>query len=121
MQALNENIEEDQQMVFRVGINIGDVMISEDNLFGDTVNIAARLEAEARPAGLCLSKTVVDMVGGKLKISFEDAGELQLKNIEQPVKAFFVVPSKGSIRWVHDNTQGPQVKIQKAEPVSMRL
>ena len=121
MQALNENIKEDQQMVFRVGINIGDVMISKDNLFGDAVNIAARLEAEARPAGLCLSKTVVDMVGGKLKISFEDAGELQLKNIEQPVKAFFVVPSKGSVRWVHDNTQGPQVKIQKAEPGSLAV
>jgi TolB-like protein/class 3 adenylate cyclase/Tfp pilus assembly protein PilF len=121
MQALNENIQEGQQMVFRVGINIGDVIISEDNLFGDAVNIAARLEAEARPAGLCLSKTVVDMVGGKLKVSFEDAGDLQLKNIEQPVKAFFVVQSKGSVRWVHDNTQGPQVKIQKAEPGSLAV
>ena len=121
MQALNDNIAEDQQMIFRVGIHIGDVMIEEDNLFGDAVNIAARLEAEATPGGLCLSKTVVDIVGGKLKVSFEDAGELELKNIDHPVQAFFVVPSKGATRWVHDNTEGPKVKIQKAEPGSLAV
>ncbi|SVD58331.1 uncharacterized protein METZ01_LOCUS411185, partial [marine metagenome] len=86
MQALNDNIAKDKQMIFRVGIHIGDVMIAEDNLFGDAVNIAARLEAEAKPGGLCLSKTVVDIVGGKLKVSFEDAGELELKNIDHPVQ-----------------------------------
>ena len=121
MQALNDNIAEDQQMIFRVGIHIGDVMVAEDNLFGDAVNIAARLEAEAKPGGLCLSKTVVDIVGGKLKVSFEDAGELELKNIDHPVQAFFVVPSKGATRWVHDNTEGPKVKIQKAEPGSLAV
>ena len=121
MHALNDNIAEDQQMIFRVGIHIGDVMIEEDNLFGDAVNIAARLEAEAKPGGLCLSKTVVDIVGGKLKVSFEDAGELELKNIDHPVQAFFVVPSKGATRWVHDNTEGPKVKIQKAEPGSLAV
>ncbi len=121
MQALNDNIAKDQQMVFRVGIHIGDVMISEDNLFGDAVNIAARLEAEAKPGGLCLSKTVVDIVGGKLKVSFEDGGDLELKNIDHPVQAFFVVPSKGATRWVHDNTDGPKVKIQKAEPGSLAV
>lgn len=121
MQALNDNIAEGQQMIFRVGIHIGDVMVAEDNLFGDAVNIAARLEAEAKPGGLCLSKTVVDIVGGKLKVSFEDAGELALKNIDHPVQAFFVVPSKGATRWVHDNTEGPKVKIQKAEPGSLAV
>ena len=121
MQALNDNIAEDQQMIFRVGIHIGDVMIEEDNLFGDAVNIAARLEADAKPGGLCLSKTVVDIVGGKLKVSFEDAGELELKNIDHPVQAFFVVPSKGATRWVHDNTEGPKVKVQKAEPGSLAV
>ena len=121
MQALNDNIAEGQQMIFRVGIHIGDVMVAEDNLFGDAVNIAARLEAEAKPGGLCLSKTVVEFVGGKLKVSFEDAGELELKNIDHPVQAFFVVPSKGATRWVHDNTEGPKVKIQKAEPGSLAV
>ena len=121
MQALNDNIAEDQQMIFRVGIHIGDVMVAEDNLFGDAVNIAARLEAEAKPGGLCLSKTVVDIVGGKLKVSFEDAGELALKSIDRPVQALFVVPSKGATRWVHDNTEGPKVKIQKAEPGSLAV
>ncbi|MEE2999282.1 MAG: adenylate/guanylate cyclase domain-containing protein [Pseudomonadota bacterium] len=121
MQALNDDIAEDQKMVFRAGIHIGDVMVEEENLFGDAVNIASRLEAEATPGGICLSKTVVDIVGGKLKVSFEDVGELKLKNIKNPIEAFFVVPSKGATRWVHDNTEGPRVKIQKAEPGSLAV
>ncbi|MEE2746607.1 MAG: adenylate/guanylate cyclase domain-containing protein [Pseudomonadota bacterium] len=121
MQALNDDITEDRQMIFRTGIHIGDVMVEENNFFGDAVNIASRLEAEAKPGGICLSKTVVDIIGGKLKVSFEDAGELELKNIENPVKAFFVIPSKGAIRWIHDNTEGPRVKIQKAEPGSLAV
>ena len=62
LQGLNEIAPENEKMVFRVGINIGDVMVSDDNLFGDAVNIAARLEAESRPAGICVSKSVVDMI-----------------------------------------------------------
>ena len=56
MQAMNEDVPEERKMVFRIGINIGDVMVSQDNLFGDAVNIAARLEAEAKPDGICISK-----------------------------------------------------------------
>ena len=73
MASLNEDIPEDRQMVFRVGINLGDVMVTEDNLFGDAVNIAARLEAEAQPAGICVFQTVFDMIGQKIMVSFEDA------------------------------------------------
>ena len=58
MQAMNTDLPEKEQMTFRVGINIGDVMVAQDNLFGDAVNIAARLEAAALPSGICVSKTV---------------------------------------------------------------
>ncbi len=79
MKILNENTPEDQQMIFRVGINIGDVMVSKDNLFGDAVNVAARLESAAEPSGICVSKTVFDLINQKMRVSFEDAGALELK------------------------------------------
>ena len=101
MQAMNEDVPEDQQMVFRVGINIGDVMVSKDNLFGDAVNVAARLESAAKPSGICISKSVFDMVSQKIKVSFEDAGELELKNIANPVQAYFVIENRGETRYIH--------------------
>ena len=87
MQAMNEDVPEERQMVFRVGINLGDVMVAQDNLFGDAVNVAARLESAAKPSGICISKSVFDMVSQKIKVSYEDAGELDMKNIEYPVQA----------------------------------
>ena len=120
LQGLNENAEINERMVFRVGINIGDVMVADQNLFGDAVNIAARLEAEAKPAGICVSKSVVDMIERKLKISFEEAGELALKNIDYPVTAFFVVPSKNDMRWSTID-EVPQIKVEKAEPGSLAV
>ncbi len=81
LHAHNQLAPEDERMVFRAGINIGDVMVAEDNLFGDAVNIAARLEAESRPGGICISKSVLEMIERKLKVSFEDAGALDLKNM----------------------------------------
>ena len=62
MKTMNQGIPEPDQMTFRVGINIGDVMVSDNNLFGDAVNIAARLEAEAKPSGICVSQTLFDMI-----------------------------------------------------------
>ena len=73
--------EDNDKMSFRVGINVGDVMISDENLFGDAVNIAARLEAQALIDGICISQSTFDMVNLKVKVSYEDAGELELKNI----------------------------------------
>ena len=81
MKIMNQGKDELEQMNFRVGINIGDVMISDNNLFGDAVNVAARLEAEAKPAGICISNTVFDMINRKIMVSFEEAGELNLSLI----------------------------------------
>jgi TolB-like protein/class 3 adenylate cyclase len=77
-----------EQMRFRIGIHVGDIMVQGDNLFGDAVNIAARLEALAEPGGICVSGTVQDQIGTKLPLSFIDLGEQQVKNITQPIKAY---------------------------------
>ena len=120
MQAMNEDVPEERKMAFRVGINIGDVMVSQDNLYGDAVNIAARLEAEAKPDGICISKSVLDMVSRKIQVSYQDAGELVLKNIECPVQAYFVIQKRGATRYVQ-HTEAPQVKIERTEAGSLAV
>ena len=120
MAAMNEDVSDNHQMIFRVGINIGDVMVTEGNLFGDAVNIAARLESAAKPEGICVSKTVFDMISQKVMVSFEDAGELELKNIEQPVQAYFVIKSKGGVRYVQQSEQ-PQIEVKDAESGSLAV
>jgi adenylate cyclase len=77
-----------EQMRFRIGLHVGDIIVQGDNLFGDGVNIAARLEALAEPGGICVSGTVRDQIGTKLPLSFIDLGEQQVKNITQPIKAY---------------------------------
>ena len=77
-----------EQMRFRIGVHVGDIMVQGDNLFGDAVNIAARLEALAQPGGICISGTVRDYIGDRLPYSFEDIGEQSVKNIAQPVHAY---------------------------------
>ena len=120
MKTMNQDQAESDRMTFRVGINIGDVMISDDNLFGDAVNIAARLEAAARPSGICISKTVFDMINRKIMVSFEDAGELELKNIEYPIKAFHVINSKGTPRFTQDSNE-IQTVVKESEPGSVAV
>ena len=77
-----------EQMWFRIGIHVGDIIVQGDNLFGDAVNIAARLEALAEPGGICVSGTVRDHIGTKLPLSLIDLGEQRVKNIAQPIKAY---------------------------------
>ncbi|MED5427265.1 MAG: adenylate/guanylate cyclase domain-containing protein [Candidatus Neomarinimicrobiota bacterium] len=120
MKTMNVDQAESDQMTFRVGINIGDVMISDDNLFGDAVNIAARLEAAAKPAGICVSKTVFDMINRKIMVSFEDAGDLELKNIDFPIKAFHVIENKGTPRFTQDSAE-IQTQVKEAEPGSLAV
>lgn len=120
MKTMNQGISEQDQMTFRVGINIGDVMVSDNNLFGDAVNIAARLEAEAKPSGICVSQTLFDMINRKIMASFEDAGELELKNIEFPVKAFHVLDNKGTPRFNQDS-ETIETVVKEAEPGSVAV
>ena len=120
MKTMNENIPVDQQMIFRIGINIGDVMVSKDNLFGDAVNVAARLESAAQPSGICVSKTVFDLINQKIRVSFEDAGKLDLKNIVEPIQAYFVIQKKGGVRF-NQYEDSPQIKVEKAEQGSLAV
>jgi adenylate cyclase len=120
MKTMNEDIPEDQQMIFRIGINIGDVMVSKDNLFGDAVNVAARLESAAQPSGICVSKTVFDLINQKIRVSFEDAGKLDLKNIVEPIQAYFVIQKKGGVRF-NQYEDSPQIKVEKAEQGSLAV
>src|SRR5438876_8548270 len=82
---------EDRRIVFRVGINIGDVIVEAHDIFGDGVNIAARLEGIAEPGGICISSAAYDQVRGKVDIDVVDLGEQNLKNIARPVRAYAVV------------------------------
>jgi len=75
---------------FRIGVHVGDVIVQGDNLFGDGVNIAARLEALAAPGGICISGAVRDQIGTKLPLALADLGEQRVKNIAQPIRAYRV-------------------------------
>jgi TolB-like protein/class 3 adenylate cyclase len=88
MAARNESAPEGRRLVFRIGVNLGDVLAQDDDIFGDGVNVAARLEAMAEPGGICLSSSAYEQVVRKLRLRAEDLGELQLKNIAEPVRAY---------------------------------
>jgi class 3 adenylate cyclase len=82
---------EDRRIAFRVGINIGDVIVEPHDIFGDGVNIAARLESIAQPGGICISSSAYDHIGGRVGTEFADLGEQSLKNIAVPVRAYAII------------------------------
>jgi TolB-like protein/class 3 adenylate cyclase len=90
MAERNNGVPEDRRMLFRVGINLGDVLIEGEDILGDGVNVAARLEGIAEPGGICVSSSAYDQVRGKVDIEFTDLGEQSLKHIARPVRAYAV-------------------------------
>ena len=94
------DVPEDQRISYRIGINIGDVILEGDDIYGDGVNVAARLEALAEPGGICVSRTVHNHVKGKVEIGFEDLGDQELKNIPEPVRVYRVLmgPGAGNVK-----------------------
>ena len=88
MAERNAGVPDEKRIEFRMGINVGDVIIDRGDIFGDGVNVAARLEAVAEPGGICVSGRVLEDIEGKLEIGFEDAGEHRLKNISRPVHVY---------------------------------
>jgi adenylate cyclase len=93
MSERNAEIAEARQIRFRIGINLGDVIIDDGDIYGDGVNIAARLEGLAEPGGICVSRVVHDQVRDKLDIAFADIGEQALKNIVRPVGVYAIAPA----------------------------
>ena len=90
MARRNADIPEDLQIVMRLGINLGDVIVDGDDIYGDGVNVAARLESEAEPGGICISRKVRDDIRDKLSYPLEDMGEVEVKNMARPVRIFRV-------------------------------
>jgi adenylate cyclase len=90
MAERNADVPEDRRMVFRIGVNLGDVLIEGEDLLGDGVNIAARLEGIADPGGIYISASAYEHVRGKIDVQFADMGEQQLKNIARPVQVYRV-------------------------------
>ncbi len=84
----NANIPEDKRIEFRIGVNLGDIIVDGDDIYGDGVNVAARLEALAAPGGICISDVVHQIVDGKLDVRFEDLGKQEIKNISKPVHVY---------------------------------
>lgn len=109
----NADVPEDRQIRFRMGVNIGDVMVEDGDIFGDGVNIAARIEALARPGGIAVSGVVRDQVGNRLDIDFEAAGEPPLKNIDGVVPLFHVRPLASEARSAvgHEVTTRPSIAV----------
>ena len=109
---LNEAAPEAERMLFRIGVNLGDVIVKGRNLFGDGINVAERLQALADPGGICVSGSVHEQVSDKVPVEFVDLGDNQLKNIAHPVKAFLV---RGA-----DDSSTPAAANRRAAPHSRR-
>src|SRR2546429_6619175 len=91
LKAENANVPVNRRMQFRIGLNLGDVMVEGDQIYGDGVNVAARLESLAEPGGICISNTVHDHIKNKLALRYEDIGEQTVKNIAHAVRAMRVL------------------------------
>ena len=107
MAERNAGVPAEQRIEFRIGINVGDIIIDGDDIFGDGVNVAARLQTLADPGGICVSRVVRDQVLDKLSFAFEDLGAQEVKNIARPVEVYRVdlgtralqTPTRGRRRW----------------------
>ena len=90
LKTRNDSLPEDKRLQFRIGVNLGDVMVKGDDLLGDGINVAARLESIAEPGSIYVASSVYDQIAGKLDLGFSDLGEQSLKNIDRPVRAYRV-------------------------------
>jgi len=101
----------DSQLQYRIGINIGDIIIDADDIFGDGVNVAARLEGIADPGGVCISSSAYEQVRGKINTDFIDLGELSLKNICRPTRAYAISPREGPVRQASTPVSAPRLSV----------
>ncbi len=95
LRTRNDQLPEQRRVEFRIGVNLGDVMVQGVDLLGDGVNVAARLQAAAEPGGICIAGSVYDQIRNKLSLSFKPLGEVNYKNIPQPVRTFAIVEVDG--------------------------
>jgi class 3 adenylate cyclase len=91
LKAKNDELPDNRRMEFRIGVNLGDVVEEADRIYGDGINIAARIEGLAEPGGICISRTAYDHVKNKLELGYEYLGEHSVKNIAEPVRVYCVL------------------------------
>ena len=105
----NVGVRDDRRIEFRIGVHLGDIIVEDDDIFGDGVNVAARLEAMAPPAGICISHAVREQIADKVEVGFEDLGEQVVKNMARPVHAFQVrlEPPEAEAAEVVDSSDEP--------------
>ena len=115
MRERNSDVPADRRIEFRIGVNLGDVIVDDDDIYGDGVNVAARLESVAKPGGVAVSSAVRDNIGNKLDLVFEDMGDQDLKNIEFPVRAFNVVIAQAAAK------KGGEVETAEADKPSIAV
>ena len=106
MAERNANVPSSQQIQFRLGINVGDIIVDEDDIYGDGVNVAARLEDIAEPGGICVSSIVKESIGNRVDVAYADGGEVMVKNIDRPIRVW---------RW-HPRGEPPLHGPQSATP-----
>ena len=107
LRTRNDQLAPDRQVKFRMGINLGDVLIQGDDLMGDGVNVAARLQTAAEPGGICISGSVHDQIVNKLSLSFQSLGEKSFKNIQMPVRTFSITEAEGRRALPSPKPSGP--------------
>jgi adenylate cyclase len=112
-------LPDEQRIRFRIGINLGDVIVEEHDIFGDGVNVAARLEALAEPGGICISRVVRDQIRDKLPYPFEDGGEQSVKNIARPVRVYALRPE--AVADLPASSTSPATSISQPTAVAPRL
>jgi adenylate cyclase len=124
----NEELADERRMRFRIGVNVGDVMVKDGDIFGDGVNIAARIEGLAEPGGICISRGVHDHVMRKLSYRFEDLGEKSVKNIAQPIRVFRLIfdaegpnPLEASVPEIAWDAVTEVPPLIEAQPVSPQI
>ena len=112
----NQNIPKDQQVLIRIGVNLGEVIEDRGEIYGDGVNIAARLEALAPPGGVCITDQVAEQIAGKLEVSFAKAGRHNLKNISKPVE-IWCWPAEGARKLIRDSFDWRKNSILAVVPI----
>ena len=115
LKTRNESLQEDHRLYFRIGVNLGDVVVKDDDLLGDGVNVAARLESIAEPGGICIASSVYDQITGKLDLGFVDIGEQNLKNLSRPIHVYRVA---GTVTPIRSVTVG---RVSWRKPIALAL
>src|SRR5438094_3665054 len=109
----NAGVPPDQRIEFRIGVNVGDVIVQGEDIFGDGVNVAARLESIAAPGGITISGPVRDHIGNRLDLAFEDMGEQTLKNIERPIRVYRIHLDTPAAAGTKDKKSAPPEQVEK--------